>query len=46
MTEKGITMKIWYDVSDLVGWHARHLTGIQLTSIGILNGLTDAGVAV
>ena len=46
MTEKGITMKIWYDVSDLVGWHARHLTGIQRTSIGILNGLTDAGVAV
>lgn len=39
-------MKIWYDVSDLVGWHARHLTGIQRTSVGILNGLTDAGVAV
>ena len=39
-------MNIWYDVSDLVGWHAPHLTGIQRTSIGILNGLTDAGAAV
>ena len=34
-------MKIWYDVSDLVGWHIRHLTGIQRTSVGILNGLVE-----
>lgn len=39
-------MKIWYDVSDLVSWHIPHLTGIQRTSVGILNGLTDAGAAV
>ena len=39
-------MKIWYDVSDLVGWKFPHLTGIQRTSVGILNGLTDAGAAV
>ena len=34
-------MKIWYDVSDLVSWSARHLTGIQRTSVGILNGLVS-----
>lgn len=34
-------MKIWYDVSDLVSWSARHLTGIQRTSVGILNGLGE-----
>ncbi len=32
-------MAIWYDVSDLTTWTLPHLTGIQRTSIGILNGL-------
>lgn len=36
-------MKIWYDVSDLVGWTLPHLTGIQRTSVGILNGLVEHG---
>jgi glycosyltransferase involved in cell wall biosynthesis len=39
-------VKIWYDVSDLVSWSARHLTGIQRTSVGILNGLGELGVDV
>jgi len=39
-------VKIWYDVSDLVSWSARHLTGIQRTSVGILNGLGELDVDV
>ena len=39
-------MKIWYDVSDLVGWNLPHLTGIQRTSVGILNGLVEHGSPV
>jgi len=34
-------VKIWYDVSDLVGWKLPHLTGIQRTTVGILNGLME-----
>ena len=34
-------MKIWYDVSDLVSWKLPHLTGIQRTTVGILNGLVE-----
>ena len=40
-TQKGIPVKIWYDVSDLVGWKLPHLTGIQRTTVGILNGLVE-----
>jgi glycosyltransferase involved in cell wall biosynthesis len=32
---------IWYDVSDLMDWSLPHLTGIQRTTIGILNGLYE-----
>lgn len=39
-------MKIWYDVSDLVGWKLPHLTGIQRTTVGILNGLVEQGGSV
>ena len=39
-------VKIWYDVSDLVGWNLPHLTGIQRTSVGILNGLVEHGEPV
>ena len=39
-------MKIWYDVTDLVGWNRPHLTGIQRSSVGILNGLVEQGVSV
>jgi glycosyltransferase involved in cell wall biosynthesis len=39
-------VKIWYDVSDLMSWHRAHLTGIQRTTTGILNGLVDCGQAV
>lgn len=39
-------MKIWYDVSDLMSWSARHLTGIQRTSVGLLNGLDELGADV
>jgi glycosyltransferase involved in cell wall biosynthesis len=35
---------IWYDVSDLMSWTLPHLTGIQRTTVGILNGLVAAGV--
>ncbi len=34
-------MKIWYDVTDLVSWKLPHLTGIQRTTVGILNGLVE-----
>jgi glycosyltransferase involved in cell wall biosynthesis len=34
---------IWYDVSDLMSWTLPHLTGIQRTTVGILNGLVAAG---
>lgn len=37
-------MTIWYDVSDLMSWTLPHLTGIQRTTVGILNGLVAAGV--
>jgi len=36
---------IWYDVSDLTTWTLPHLTGIQRTTVGILNGLVAEGVA-
>lgn len=39
-------MKIWYDVSDLVSWPLPHLTGIQRTTVGILNGLVEQGEPV
>lgn len=38
-------MAIWYDVSDLMDWSLPHLTGIQRTTVGILNGLWECGVA-
>jgi hypothetical protein len=37
---------IWYDVSDLMTWTLPHLTGIQRTTVGILNGLVAEGVPV
>lgn len=37
-------MTIWYDVSDLAHWNLRHLTGIQRTTVGVLNGLVARGV--
>jgi glycosyltransferase involved in cell wall biosynthesis len=39
-------VKIWYDVSDLVGWKLPHLTGIQRTTVGILNGLVEQNGSV
>ena len=39
-------MTIWYDVSDLMTWTLPHLTGIQRTTVGILNGLVAEGVSV
>jgi FkbM family methyltransferase len=35
-----------YDLTDVVGWPGNDLTGIQRVSIGILNGLVEAGEAV
>lgn len=32
---------MWYDVSDLMDWSLPHLTGIQRTTVGILNGLWE-----
>lgn len=34
-------MTICYDVSDLMDWSLPHLTGIQRTTVGILNGLCE-----
>lgn len=39
-------MTTWYDVSDLMTWTLPHLTGIQRTTVGILNGLLAEGVPV
>jgi glycosyltransferase involved in cell wall biosynthesis len=36
-------MTIWYDLSDLRDWTRPHLTGIQRTTVGILNGLVALG---
>lgn len=36
-------MTTWYDVSDLTTWTLPHLTGIQRTTVGILNGLVAHG---
>lgn len=36
-------MTLWYDVSDLTTWTLPHLTGIQRTTVGILNGLMAQG---
>ena len=46
MPKERHAVKIWYDVSDLVGWNLPHLTGIQRTSVGILNGLVEHGSPV
>jgi len=35
---------IWYDVSDLSHWTLPHLTGIQRTTVGVLNGLVARGI--
>lgn len=37
-------MTLWYDVSDLASWPLGHLTGIQRTIVGALNGLVARGV--
>ncbi len=37
-------MTIWYDVTDLTYWQLNHLTGIQRTTVGVLNGLVTCGV--
>ena len=39
-------MDIWYDVTGLTHWRQPHLTGIQRTTVGILNGLLARGAAV
>jgi glycosyltransferase involved in cell wall biosynthesis len=39
-------VNIWYDVSELTTWSLPHLTGIQRTTVGILNGLIGNGVPV
>jgi glycosyltransferase involved in cell wall biosynthesis len=36
---------LWYDVSDLTTWTLPHLTGIQRTTVGILNGLIARGAS-
>ena len=46
MPKERHAVKIWYDVSDLVGWNLPHLTGIQRASLGILNGLVEHGSPV
>ena len=38
-------MTLWYDVSDLTTWTLPHLTGIQRTTVGILNGLIARGAS-
>ncbi|MCE9630145.1 MAG: glycosyltransferase family 4 protein [Planctomycetia bacterium] len=39
-------MNIWYDVTGLTHWDRPQLTGIQRTTVGILNGLLARKVAV
>ena len=39
-------MNIWYDVTGLTHWNRLQLTGIQRTTVGILNGLVAEGVPV
>ncbi len=37
-------MTVWFDVSELMTWRIPNLTGIQRTTVGILNGLVECGV--
>ena len=39
-------MTTWYDVTDLMIWPLPHLTGIQRTTVGILNGLLELRLPV
>ncbi|MFN7811372.1 MAG: glycosyltransferase family 4 protein, partial [Planctomycetia bacterium] len=39
-------MDIWYDVTGLTGWTEPFLTGIQRTTVGLLDGLLAHGVGV
>ena len=39
-------MTIWCDVSDLAGWRSNHITGIQRTIVGVLNGMVERGAQV
>ena len=39
-------MNIWYDVTGLTHWNRLQLTGIQRTTVGILNGLLGQGIAL
>lgn len=39
-------MNIWFDVTGLTEWNRPQLTGIQRTTVGILNGLIERNVAV
>ena len=39
-------MTTWYDVTDLMIWLLPHLTGIQRTTVGILNGMLEQRMPV
>lgn len=36
-------MTIWYEMTELLTWSRPHLTGIQRSTVGILNGLVELG---
>ena len=38
--------KLYYDITDLVGWNINHLSGIQRVSVGILNALVGKNMNV
>jgi glycosyltransferase involved in cell wall biosynthesis len=43
MRQRVASVTIWYDLTDLRDWTRPHLTGIQRTTVGILNGLVALG---
>ncbi len=40
------TGRLWYDISEMVGWGLGHVTGIQRLEMGILRGLLECGADV
>ena len=37
-------MEIYFDISDLIDWEVNHLSGIQRTVVGLLNGLVESNI--
>jgi glycosyltransferase involved in cell wall biosynthesis len=39
-------MEVYFEISDIIDWKANHLSGIQRTAVGILNGLIESDLDI